>query len=82
MTITLELPPDLEANLSAQARDRGLSLDAYLKAVIEERAGVRQETLQQLAPEQWEKGLDDLFDSVAAPDGVKEEAFHRENWYR
>ena len=73
MTITLEIPPEVEANLSAQATARGLSLDAYLRTVIEERAGIRR---------QWEKGLDELFDSAAVPEGVKEEAFHRENWYR
>jgi len=34
MTITLELPPETEASLLAQAEARGLTLDAYLQAVI------------------------------------------------
>jgi hypothetical protein len=38
MTVRLELKPDIEANLAAQARARGIPLDAYLQDVIEELA--------------------------------------------
>ncbi len=38
MTVRLELKPDVEANLAARARARGVSLDAYLQGVIEELA--------------------------------------------
>ena len=82
MTITLEFPPEVETNLAAQAAARGPSLDAYLKSLIEERAGSRRQTHEHLAPEDWERGLDELLDSVAVPEGVNEEAFHRQNWYR
>ena len=34
MTITLELQPETEASLLAQARARGLSLEAYLRSII------------------------------------------------
>jgi hypothetical protein len=34
MTITLELPPETEMSLLAQAEARGLTLDAYLQTVI------------------------------------------------
>jgi hypothetical protein len=34
MTITLELPPEVEADITAQAKARGLSLDAFLQAII------------------------------------------------
>jgi len=36
MTVRLELKPDIEANLAAQARARGVALDAYLQEVIED----------------------------------------------
>lgn len=39
MTVRLELKPDVEQNLAAQARARGVPLDAYLQSVIEEVAG-------------------------------------------
>ena len=35
ITITLEIPTDAEANLVAQGKARGLSLDAFLRTVIE-----------------------------------------------
>lgn len=38
MTIRLEIKPDIEANLAAQARVRGIALDAYLQSVIEDLA--------------------------------------------
>jgi hypothetical protein len=34
MIITLELPPEAEANLVAQAKARGLSLDAFVRTII------------------------------------------------
>ena len=36
MTVRLEIRPDIETNLAAQARARGIPLDAYLQDVIEE----------------------------------------------
>jgi hypothetical protein len=38
MTITLELPPETEAILAAQAKARGLSLDAFLRTIITNQA--------------------------------------------
>jgi hypothetical protein len=34
MSITVELPPHLEERFLAQARSRGLSLDAYVREVL------------------------------------------------
>jgi hypothetical protein len=34
MTVTLELNPEFEQGLLAQARERGVSLDAYLQEII------------------------------------------------
>ena len=39
MTVTLQLRPDVEAGLVAQARARGLSLEAYLDQILQERSG-------------------------------------------
>jgi hypothetical protein len=38
MTMKLELTPEVQASLSAQARERGLSLEAYAEQVLRERA--------------------------------------------
>ena len=36
MTITLDLPADIEAGLLAQAQARGISLKAYLEQVVQD----------------------------------------------
>jgi len=38
MTVKLQLKPDVEAGLLAQAKARGLSLEAYLEQVLQERS--------------------------------------------
>ena len=38
MTVRLDLAPDVEAGLIAQAQARGLSLEAYLEQVLRERS--------------------------------------------
>jgi hypothetical protein len=38
MTVKLELNPEVEAGLVAQAEARGLSLEAYLQQVLKERS--------------------------------------------
>jgi len=40
MTVKLQLGPEVEAELTAQARARGLSLEAYLEQVLQERSRV------------------------------------------
>ena len=39
MTITLDLSPDVEMRLMAQAQERGLSLNEYLQEIITRAAG-------------------------------------------
>ncbi|MGC4086208.1 MAG: hypothetical protein QM736_29815 [Vicinamibacterales bacterium] len=39
MTVTLELNPDVEAGLLAQAEARGLTLEEYVQQVLRERSG-------------------------------------------
>lgn len=38
MTVRLELPPDVQAGLLAQAQESGLSLEAYAMEVLRERS--------------------------------------------
>jgi len=58
MTVRLELEPDVEANLAAQARARGVPLDAYLQSVIEELA--RPKATSAACPQGIEATLDRL----------------------
>jgi hypothetical protein len=86
MTIVLELPPDTEASLIAQAKARGLSLDAFLRTIITSQAGA--ETPVKSMRDLWcegedlDRAIDELFDTVQVPPGVGEGVMRRENWYR
>jgi hypothetical protein len=88
MTITLELPPEAEASLIAQAEARGLSLDAFLRTIIKTQAAAVEpaKSAQALphadAGEDPDRVIDDLFDAVQVPPGVGEGAMRRENWYK
>jgi hypothetical protein len=86
MTITLELPPEAEASLLAQAKARGLTLDAFVKTIIASQAAAPEATkpLETLPREgeELDRAIDELFDTVQVPPGVGEGAMRRENWYR
>jgi hypothetical protein len=86
MTITLELPPEAEANLIAQARVRGLSLNAFVQTIITTQAAAMEslKSAQALPQggEELDRAIDELFDTVQVPPGVGEGAMRRENWYR
>jgi len=86
MTITLDLPPETEANLVAQAKARGLSLDAFLKTIITTHAAVVEAAKlvedSPRAQRDLDSVIDELFDAVQLPPGIGEGAMRRENWYR
>jgi hypothetical protein len=81
MTITLELPPELEARIVAEAHDKGVPVAEIVKSyLVLEHTPVPH--LIRLSSEERVAALDELFDTVSVPAGVQEGAFHRENWYR
>ncbi len=86
MTIVLELPPEAEASLIAQAKARGLSLDAFLRTLITTQAGAEApvKAMRDLLceGEDLDRAIDELFDTVQVPPGVGEGVMRRENWYR
>jgi hypothetical protein len=86
MTITLNLPPETEQTLLAQAKARGLSLDAFLQTIITNQAVAADamKPLQNLTLDsnQLDRSIDEVFDAVEIPPGVGQGAMRRENWYR
>ena len=40
MAITLNLPPEVEASLAAQAQALGLQLNSYVQTLLEQQAGM------------------------------------------
>ena len=87
MTVTVPLTAEEEAKLVTLAKRRGVSPDAFVKAIVQdilERASFAAKGAE-LPADKREKQLEELFktfDSLNVQPGVKEEAFHRENWYR
>ncbi len=85
MTITVPLTAEEEAKLLAIAERRGVSPGAFLKGVVKdilERSQIA--SSEHVQPGEQEKRLEELFaafDGAATPPGVREEAFHRRNWY-
>ena len=55
MTLTLELPAEIEADLTAQAQAHGMTLQAWVEKIATERARpARPRSLQdELTPEEW-----------------------------
>lgn len=83
MTITLDLKPEVEAGLKAQAEAAGLSLEQFLSRELEAiaPAAAQAQANPAVGSDQWEKEFDEWLDSFAAHPALREEAFKRENWY-
>jgi hypothetical protein len=81
MTITLELTPNVSASLAAQAQARGVSLDTYVRNLLEAQAAVDQRE-QHMTLEQFDAELDALAaDSETLP-YLPAEALTRESFYQ
>jgi hypothetical protein len=77
MTIQIDLKPEIEARLMAQASAQGISVTIYLESVIEQHLATKAE------PE-WKKLLDQLgrSPSLAKAPPLSDEAISRESIYR
>ena len=84
MTITLDLKPEVEAGLNAQAQAAGLSLAQFLSRELEAIApGAPAQSPETPAygSDQWERELDEWLDSFPQHPVLSDEALKRENWY-
>lgn len=80
MVVTLELAPEVEQRIIAQAASRGVSLEAYLKSLIEAAALI-------VAPDdgtldEFEADLDAFSEGTERLPVLPPEAFTREGIYR
>ncbi len=80
MAITLELPPEIEANRAAQARAQGLKLYVYLKSLLEQQA--TEYSGPSLALEQFEAELDQLAQNSENLPYLPADALRRESSYQ
>jgi hypothetical protein len=79
MAITLNLPPDVEASLTAQARALGLPVNAYVQTLLREAAMSR--SGQSISLEQFEAELDELARSSDYLPYLPPQALARESLY-
>ncbi len=77
MNVKLELNPELEADLLAAARARGLSLETYLEQVILEHCIHHNAS----RAEDWEKEFDAWVDSFPETPLLSDEAVSRADMY-
>jgi hypothetical protein len=74
-----DLPASVVARYEASARSRGVSLDAFLRDYLITNAP--QNPPATMSAEDWEKALDEFFDSFPTAGPLPDDAFDRENIY-
>lgn len=79
MTVILELPPEIEADLLAQARAAGLELPKYVERLIRERIPVRSRSA--LAPAERAAGWRESALGLPHTPPLSDDAISRENIY-
>jgi hypothetical protein len=84
VTVTLEIPQELEAKLTAQADSRGLSLRDFLQVLIADQIVGSESSPRSDNPEKDEEEADEfvreLFGEPELPSGVGA-SLKREDWY-
>lgn len=79
MTITVELPTEIEECFRAQARDRGLSLDAFVQECLARSA--QKQLTPKLSPDELNRVLDEAADLVPNAPPLTDFAMSRESIY-
>jgi predicted nucleic acid-binding protein len=87
MIVTLNLPPDIEQALIAEAQSRGLSLDELVRVLLLDRqpsSPMRTQFSAELSPEEWVRQFKIWTRSHAGDDLplLSDEAMSREFIYR
>lgn len=83
MTVTLDLKPEIEQRIAAEAKARGLSVEAYIQQELEDRL-ISDENPNDLPHEEWLRRFNDFLkshDYIQAPP-LSDEAISRESIYR
>jgi hypothetical protein len=81
MTVTLELKPEVKAGLLAQAQARGVALDHYLEAVLEDIAQNNSVTGHRMTVEERAQAFEDWASSFASEAVIPDESLNRESLY-
>ena len=82
MTITVEIKPEVQAELATQAAARGMDLPAYAAAILEQVAQPAPLEPKNRSIEEFEKTLDRIAQFSHKIPALPDEAFSRENLYQ
>ena len=84
MTVTLDLKPEIEQRVKAEANAHGLSVEDYILKVLEREAPNSEANFAQTAsPEEWVKAFHDwVHNTRPAHPPLSDEAISRESIYR
>jgi hypothetical protein len=82
MTITVEIKPEVQAELEAKAAARGMDVPAYAATVLEEAAHATTGEHKRLTIEQLAKTLEEMAQFSHKIPSLPDEAFSRESLYR
>jgi len=77
--MSLNLNPDIEARLIALAQSSGVSVEDFLRHVVEEKS--EHSKALRLSPEQWTEQFEDWADSFPEAAPIPDEALSRESLY-
>ena len=79
MTVKLNLPPEVEASLVAQAQFRGLFLEDYLSQIMHEQSRIA--NAPTLSAEEWIEEFQSWIDSIPDTPILSDHALSRETMY-
>jgi hypothetical protein len=84
MTVTLELKPEVEEHIKAEAKARGLSIESYILNVLErDTTNGEPNFAMSASPEEWEKAfLKWIHTERPRHPPLSDEAISRESIYR
>jgi hypothetical protein len=77
--MNLDLGPDFEQRLRALADANGVSVEDYLRRVVEEKTGIAEPA--RLSVQEWFRRFEEWADSFPEAPPIPEEALNRENLY-
>ena len=80
MTLTVNLEPEVEAGLLAQARAKGVPLGVYVGELLGQMA--RGPSTQKLSVNEWEAAFDEWVDGSGEVPHLPDEVLRREFLYR
>jgi hypothetical protein len=79
LSITLEFRPEVERQLAVQAKARGLSVEEYLRNLVELQVGPPVMTFA--SDEEWERSFEKLIDGFPQQPVLSDAAIGRDSIY-